>query len=421
MRSLSSPGSNDPSVGSRSSWLLWVAASVSAIGVALVMATLLFHQPSGADSPTYYQDFNDTVWRPVRYFLDGGVPYDSYAWSQTYPEAQPFLLYSPHSLLLTSPFAALPWSAAVTVWTVVLALSLGVTAVVALLRSGWTVTPARASLASVFMVVTQPGRFGLAVGQVGVLSASGAAWALAAESTWLAAIGTMLGWMKPTVGISLFFVLLALGRYRIAFLGTSAAAALSVPIVWVLVDRSGGPQGFFDILRRNLETAESTMIDGSGLGSPWSTDLPSALLRQGLPLGSVGRTLLMITMLVLSVGAVRFVHVRLPGSAWELSCAAAATLSVFPLFMYSAPVGIVGLLALGREASRSRGPMEIAGVVAWFLIFLSTASALDLLGLRVPAHYLPSLLIVLLLSLGVLAAAKRPESNKAVHPLPMPL
>jgi hypothetical protein len=102
----------------------------------------------------------------------------------------------------------------------------------------------------------------LALTQVG-RSARGVAWAPGSwnwrdGASWAATAGLAVVWIKPQFGIPLTILLVARGFWRTAVAGTGLAAAVSLPVVGVLLVDSGGVGGFVDVIRRNLEYATST-------------------------------------------------------------------------------------------------------------------------------------------------------------------
>lgn len=209
------------------------------------------------------QDFRDALYFPIREFLAGGDPYDPAAMFARWPVRQDFNLYQPYHLLLHAPFALVGYRAgavAFTVFSLLLLVTLAALAARTVRRFVPVPFAATTAVVAALLVTSQVGKAQLYVGQINPLIALGAAGALVARRDrpgW-AAVALALAWLKPQYGFPLAVLLFARGSRRVALTGTALAAAASLPVVVLLVGRSGGIGPFLDVVAANLTHARGT-------------------------------------------------------------------------------------------------------------------------------------------------------------------
>ncbi|OXM56121.1 hypothetical protein CFP71_14930 [Amycolatopsis thailandensis] len=209
------------------------------------------------------QDFRDALYFPIKEFLGGGNPYDPAAMFAHWPVRQDFNLYQPYHLLLHSPFALPGYrvgAVAFAVLSLLLLIALAILAAHAVRRVVPVSLTVTTAVVAALLVISQVGKAQLYVGQVNPLIALGAAGALLARRDrpgWAAA-ALALAWLKPQYGFPLAVLLFARGSRRVALTGTAVAAMASLPIVVLLVLRTGGIGAFLDVVVANLTHARST-------------------------------------------------------------------------------------------------------------------------------------------------------------------
>ncbi|MEV6829528.1 glycosyltransferase 87 family protein [Amycolatopsis sp. NPDC051102] len=217
------------------------------------------------------QDFRDALYFPIREFFAGGNPYDPAAMFAHWPVRQDFNLYQPYHLLLHAPFALPGYRAGAVAFSVVsllLLVALAAMAAHAVRRIAGVPFAVTTAVAAALLVTSQVGKAQLYVGQINPLVAVGAAGALLARRDrpgWAAA-ALALAWLKPQYGFPLAVLLFARGSRRVALTGTAIAAAASLPVVALLVVRSGGIGPFLDVVVANLTHARGT--DYGAVDSP---------------------------------------------------------------------------------------------------------------------------------------------------------
>ena len=271
----------------------WAAVAVLlAVGVRRALADPLSAPvPTRANAVlTAGQDFRDATYFPVKELVSGGDPYDPAPMFAHWPVNQEFDLYAPLHLVLHLPFAALPYRAALLLFScLALAALVGiglVSARVMRLPGGWLA----AWLVAGLVVLSQIGKSAISIGQINPVVGLGAVLALtqagrsrisvstrrpasagltrsAGVGSWASGFGSVsvwgsvglaLAWTKPQFAIPIAVLLLARGAWRQVVLGTGLAFVVSLPVVAVLVARAGGIGGFLDVVQRNLSYATHT-------------------------------------------------------------------------------------------------------------------------------------------------------------------
>jgi hypothetical protein len=251
--------------------------SRAALGLALVAGALLVaamrvttrSTSAGVrlGAPWAMGDFRNTVYYPVRFFLEGGNPYDRAAYAARYPNQEPFPPFLPGTLLIHAPFGMLPLVPAELCYAALILLLTGVTAWLALRFTG-TASAAAVPMIVGLILLSRPGQWNLLHGQVTLLAviASYVALRYARQVPWLSGLALGFSTFKPTFGVPLAALMLVRGDIRAVTAGVLAGVALNLPIVAVLVSREGGVHSFVESMRTGL-----TAWTGNGLtGHRWS-------------------------------------------------------------------------------------------------------------------------------------------------------
>lgn len=224
-------------------------------------------------------DFRDQVYFPVRSLLEGHNPFDRATYMATYPVMRPLAMYSPLSLLLHLPFGLLPVrvaEAAYFLLTLCLTLAL---AYCSLRLAGAPTTVAGVSTLATVILLSRPGQWNLLLGQLALQASLATYLALhcARERPWLAGAALAASTFKPTFGVPVALLMLALGGRRAVVIGAALAGTATLAITTVLVHLSGGPAAFLssvagDYLMWSADPAVNPVwspfrIDGVALAS----------------------------------------------------------------------------------------------------------------------------------------------------------
>lgn len=259
------------------STLLWVLASLKAAwpAVTAVNAT------EATRNTQQLQDFRDAAYFPVREFASGGDPYVPQAMLKHWPVRQQFDLYLPAHLLLNYPLDWLTYHQGAVLYTVV---GLALLTVLGAASAAWADLPGGRNtqiFVAALFVGSQTGSAQIYLGQLNSLVALGVAAALvySGSRSAPAALGVAIAWLKPQFGIPLVILLTARGRIREAISGTLLAAAVSLPVVVVLVFRAGSLSGFLDVIRENLSYAQDTSYDAANSQGSLRIDAAADLYR----------------------------------------------------------------------------------------------------------------------------------------------
>ncbi len=341
-------------------WLVPAAVLVS-------YAFLFWRTGMGVQTPPPWPrwsmvDFRDTVWVPVRDMFAGHDPYDLTNYLLRHPASQEFPPYAPGWLLVSAPFAALPWPAAMLAWGVVTAAALAVLA-----RSSADVAdragPAWVALPLAFVLLSPVGNQPFSAGQFAPVAAASCLIALITPRASLAAAATAVALVKPQVGLPLLLLLTVQGRWRTALAGAAVAAAVSAPVAAVLAVRSGGVGAWLSVLRRNAElTAVSPATAADRAGST-RVDVVGTLQRIGVEPSTTSTAALTLAALLLSLGCAvaswRLLR-RAPDdpralAVWWAS-AAGALLLWTPNELYSALVMLPAVLVVAARLISRTGP-----------------------------------------------------------------
>jgi len=261
----------------------WAAVAIAG-GLAVSRA---LHGPVTAPEPTRLnstltagQDFRDATYFPLRELLRGGNPYRPSTMFEHWPVHQELDLYTPHHLLLQLPLAALAYRPALLVFSVV---TIGWLVALAVLAARTAALPGGAlgaAALAVALLVSQLGKSAVDIGQINPLVGLGAALALtqAGRRDRWAALGLALAWVKPQYGIPLSLLLLARGLWRPVLTGTLGALLASLPVLAVLLSRTGFA-GFVADVRANLDYANSVPYSALTAPDGARVDLAAVLVR----------------------------------------------------------------------------------------------------------------------------------------------
>ncbi|SDP40966.1 glycosyltransferase family 87 protein [Lentzea jiangxiensis] len=225
------------------------------------------------------QDFRDALYFPIREFLGGGNPYDPAVMFDHWPVRQNFNLYQPYHLVLHLPFALPDYRVGAVSFALACLVLLVVLAVMAA-RTSKLPLVAGTVVIGTLLVTSQVGKAQMYIGQVNPLIAVATAGALLLRTTnpgWASA-ALAIAWLKPQFGLPLALVLCARGDRRVALQGTGVAALASVPVVVLLVSRSGVGE-FLDVIKRNLAWASSTGYGAVDSVTAQRVDLPAVFFR----------------------------------------------------------------------------------------------------------------------------------------------
>ena len=395
---------------------LTITAVVALLAAMTVTSWILWHGVATLDTRGYGDDLRDTVWRPVRNLVGGGIPWDVPTWREQFPAAQDFLFYSPHSLLIMSPLALLPWPWAIAPNFLIGTCALGVIAWRSMAAAHLRTSLARVLLATAALVVAVPGRSVLVGGNIAVYTSAASVVAITSRRTWIVALAVALAWMKPQPGFLLCLALIALRRPKPAILGTGLAVLLSLPVVTLVAERAGSWRGFLAVIQSNYDASAEDVLKHTGvIANPWPLDPVSAVAR-AWGLGGGFRTVLTLAIAISFACALRYVSDRCEDGAWTYSTAAAVCLCTLPTYLYAAPLGFLGLMTLGAEGFRTRDRRYWLGVALWSPLFLSVPGALGRLGLNWVAFFVLPVCLVGVVLLAVVSVRARNGQSALTFP-----
>ena len=234
-----------------------------------------------------------------------------------WPVHQEFDLYTPHHLLLQLPVAALSYRPALLVFALV---TIGWLVALAVLAARTAELPGGAlgaAALAVVLLVSQVGKSAVDIGQINPLVGLGAALALtqAGRRDRWAALGLALAWIKPQYGIPLSLLLLARGLWRPVVTGTVGALLASLPILAVLLSRTG-VAGFVADVRANLDYASAVPYSAVTAPDGARVDLAAVLARlAGWTEPTPAATLLQVVVPVVVLGTAGWLLARHRGRA----------------------------------------------------------------------------------------------------------
>jgi hypothetical protein len=327
------------------------------------------------------------VYYPVVALLDGNNPYDTAAFFRTYPVQQEFPPYLPSLLTVHLPFGLLPLARAQVVYFAMTALLTYGFAAVTLLACGLLVNAPRAFGLATLIIVSRPGYWNLAMGQVTVPVAIGTYLALrfGRERPRLAALGLALALLKPTYGAPLSVLLLVRGELPVVLGGGVLAAALSVVPVVALLRAAGGAQNFVASLAESYASFGANPDAGAST-SPDRIDAVALLARAIGHEPSTGMVLV-IGVAILALGATALRHLARrtdePSRALGNSIACVALLlcvyhQAYDLLLVALPLTALAAKQIASGLRRRGALLALLGVAA--ANYLAARPTLLLLG-----------------------------------------
>lgn len=268
-------------------------------------------------------DFRDAIYYPVRALLEGNNPYDSSAYFSTYPVGNPFVLYTPMTLVVHLPFGLLPFvPSAVVYFFMTIALMLVLAHVTLRMCSIESSTAAIFALAFA-IVISQPGQWNLFLGQCGALVAVAALGAmhLARSQPWLAGLCLSVAAIKPATGLPLALLMLVRGEHLAVLAGVAAAVLIGgIPLLFI-VPGAGGIGAFLASMSGNYASFTANPASAAAT-SPYRVDVAALVSRVlGWSVSLPAELLIMLAILGISAVALRRLAKRDDDDARFLSSA----------------------------------------------------------------------------------------------------
>jgi hypothetical protein len=377
------------------------AATLFAAGLALGL-THIAVEIDTVGSPSAggwaFIDFRDAFYYPGVALIDGRNPYASFEYSNNYPVASPYPLYSPAALLLHLPFSLLPYRPAQVADVALNVVAVVVLAALALRIAGLRATAASSLAVAGCLLLTRPGEQNLFLGQCTFYVVAGAYVALlrGRDRPWLAGAGLALAAIKPTTGGPLALLMLCRGD-REAVLAGAGLSAVAVGIMLVpLLYVGGGVEGVIASIHENYAVfRDNPKVDA--ITSAGRVDLVALATRLvGRSLTGLENILASVMILSATAWAVRRQVRRGAPAALTISLICLATLICTYHLSYDAVLLAAPMTALiARPESVSaagskpwwRWPSVFLLAVAAFGYFASERS-LALLGLSGSAWWL---------------------------------
>lgn len=319
-------------------------------------------------------DFRDAIYFPVVAFLDRKNPYDADEFMESYPVGDVFPPYLPMTLLLHLPFGLMDFREAACGYLVLTLLLTLLLSAASLKLAGRPANWRWIFTVGAVILLSRPGQRNLSLGECTVTVGVGVAMALLyIQRPVLGGIGLALACYKPTYGIPLVILFLAMGYYRTAATGACFAGFLSLVAVYFLVDHAGSFQAFLGSLLKGHSWAEERWVS-SPLSSPGRIDLKGVLGRlfqvdPGIP----GEVILFV--LLIGMGAWVLRSGTSHGVAGNLSAHRIAVVVLVCLTClfhqeYDLVLLVLPLVAFGVVASGSTGAEQRHSAL-WMLFFMS--------------------------------------------------
>jgi hypothetical protein len=333
------------------------------------------------------QDFRDVVYFPSRAFLDGLNPYNVQVYMEHYPVWHPVALYTPLSILMSSPFALLPFSHAWQLYYVFSLLLMFVLAALSLRAVDLPATPARVTAVATLILLSRPGQMNLLLGQVALQCAIATCLAVFYDRRypWLAAAGLAFTTGKPSYGALLGILLLCRGDFRLVLRGILLAIGPTLLGAWILLQRAGSLAALYATAHATYNVFGTEQFDDPVFG-PFRIDAP-ALIARLCGISITRPTELLIGTVVLVAGAYA-VHRCARSEATSRPRALSGTLIVLTMLAstyhqtYDAVVLTLPLTALianrwtpGAQQPLLRGVL-VAAMVALALNYLASVTAI---------------------------------------------
>jgi hypothetical protein len=215
-------------------------AFVAVSGASIGRVVVNLHVPPGDATQPGLIDFHNAVYFPARAYWEGMNPY-SRSYAEQYPVNRPYPLYSPASLLLYYPLAALPLPVANVVFY---ALTIGLTVVLAV--SVLVVCRVPLSLVNVLGLTTlvlasRAGYANLLLGQLTLPMALAIVWALelSRRRPIVSGLALALAALKPTFGVPLAWLMFCRRDFRAVAAGVSISMIAAIAGAAPLIARDG--------------------------------------------------------------------------------------------------------------------------------------------------------------------------------------
>ena len=332
-------------------------------------------------------DFRDASYYPGVALREGDDPYDVEEYLAREPVGQHLPPYAPSHVLLHLPLTWLSLRAAEAVY-LVLSMALVVVLAVVVLRAVGLSTSALAVLGlTTALLAATPVRYTLIVGQPTMIVVLGCTLALTARSRAVGAVGLALALTKPTFGIPLVLLVLALGRWRTAAAGVAVAVVASLPVGVALLAAEGGPSGLVEVLADNADYSAGS--SGMAIGAPANDRVDVAALLGRLTGTTPGDAVeLLVAVVIVGAAAAVVRRARAPGSGLPPAAVVSVVVLAVLLATYHKPYDLVLLalpvVALVVEARRPGADRRLAAAAA-----LLVAAALNPLALRPIERHVP--------------------------------
>ncbi|MFQ5666144.1 MAG: glycosyltransferase family 87 protein [Candidatus Binatia bacterium] len=407
-------------------------ATLAAAAVFLAVAGLLFYRSSRGGLEL--RDFRDAVYYPVVSLLEGHNPYDTARHMATYPVEQIFPPYPPLILALHLPFGFLPFELAQVAYFATTVVLLAALSYVTLLACALPATGKRVFGLATLLILSRPGYWNLALGQVSVPVVIGTYLALryGAEREWLSGLGLALALLKPTYGLPLAVLLLVRRHARPVIYGGGIAALLAAIPTAALLHSAGGPGPFVASLQQSYARFQANPDAGVNR-FPGRVDAVALIVRLfGHGAHLAGEGAISLTILALGVLAVRRLAGERDAGARALSNSVVC-LTILTFAYHQAYDLLLLALPLVALASDRWAP---AGVTTprlrWILLALLGLPAANYLAARPTLNFIDagspwvtvlmsmnaSALIVALCICLAVALRSRPAHNARLTPLP---
>lgn len=366
---------------------IWLVLWISFLFVVLPRAA-----PTDAYGGMFGFDFRDTMWLPIRDFLHGNLPWDYAGYSQRYPFAQVYPLYTPSYWWPALVFQALPYRTGLTLWIGACTGSLVFLVSWAARRlggaTGWR-SWFLVLTAVGFLAFARAGRSGLITGNWAIPCAAAAAVALSGRVRgWRLVLCLMVAMVKPQVGIALLVVCLVRRQWRPVLLTLAATTALCLPITVVAAIRAGG---IAHLIALGVELVRIGTGPGTGPGLANSTQIDLTGTMQhllpdlGMPWTAI---LLLLAASVTLVGYARAWRTTGAASAEAMVLGGLAVAIVLPNLIYAVTVVVPGLVIMvwrllvdRRDLGQRRIVISLVAVLLIVAALGNTGPAYSVVGI----------------------------------------
>jgi hypothetical protein len=294
-------------------WVVPMAIVVILLAIRIFTLTIPNHigadqsHAYAPDGPWIMADFRDTVWLPIRYLWHGGNPYDAATYLQWAPkDAAPFFLYTPGMMTLTMPLAALPWNAAVLVWTVIGLIIVFWMAWFTFRLSGLPQRVDAACAVAALLLIWLPTQLMFQTGNPSMLVVAATIFVLGRrQDDWPTAVGLAVCMLKVQFGFPMVVLLLSIRLWRLVIRGVGIVVLLSLPTALWAVLNSGSVLAFLRSLVANLNAQHASVYGNLTTPGAYRWDLSGIIGRlTGINFGMDVQMLLLF--ILLAIGASSF-------------------------------------------------------------------------------------------------------------------